>query len=333
MTEKINLKAIKTNTGFYLTDLTNISDRYTSSYLKYYLINDAKPEQSFDQSWYWVLGNEIYSIKKEIRAQEVNRRFELIDPTLQSDKIPQMFIEDNVIDRDDDCDWKDEFKHLKSLYKLKWDTLPVTFEELEFNLDIILTLDIDKIIEPEKLFYRGEYNSSLDGYKGGYPLLKAEPNHPLLSKIIYPQIVYQYVESKYTSKQVYEILRNYIKTNIDNKVAKVTSDYNFCFTVEKIISIAEPHSWQKEILTARGKSYHPAKFQKRYVSDRKIKIFEMTHAEENYKGYTAIPSLIAATEIELVEKMKEWCENVIKEINQPLEDCPHCNGMGVRIKE
>ena len=334
---ELGIKAIKTNTGFYITD-QSFAERYqySDSIIKRYLINDAKPKNSYDPAWFWVEGKEIYSVKKQVPETKINERFELIDSRLQSDKIPLMIKkEDALADEDEETvgeepgGWKYPISHLRSLYTLKYEYSEPSFEEVEFTLDIILTLNIDKIVAPEKMFYRGDFNTWLNDGKGGYPLLEADVNHPLLAKIIYPKIALQYTESKYTSKQVYNILREYIKKNINNKVARITSDYNFCFTVEKVIGLAEPYSWDKEILTVRGKSHRPKKFDKRYVSTRSVKVFEMTNTDDNYKGYTPISAMVAGTEQELVEKMKNLCENLIAEINIPLKDCPHCNGSGV----
>ena len=340
--DKLQINAIKTNTGFYLTD-KQLAGRYSydMTAITRYLINGMKPEKSYDPAWSWVSGSEIVNVQKENEQVKINERFELIDPRLQSENIPLVIKKEDALvvpgsNEDDDEEygtWKSKISHLRSLYVEKHEYSEPELVNVEFTVDVILTLDIDKIIEPEKMFYNGEFNRYADDNKPGYPLMKADVHHPLLAKIIYPKFVLQFTESKYTSKQVYDILRKYIKENINPKVAKITSDYNFCFTVEKVINLAQPYSWDKEILTTRGKSYHPKKLEKRYTSNRSVKVFEMTSAEDNYKGYTPIPELIAGTEAELVEKMKNLCENIIADINIPLRDCPHCNGSGVILED
>ena len=36
-----------------------------------------------------------------------------------------------------------------------------------------------------------------------------------------------------SKKQMYSIVRNWIKTNINPKCAEITNDYDFCFTVKR----------------------------------------------------------------------------------------------------
>ena len=54
----------------------------------------------------------------------------------------------------------------------------------------------------------------------------------------------------------------------------------------------------------------------------------MTHDQENYRGYTAIPELCANSEAELKEKLDMWLEGLMEVINRPLYQCPHCHGTG-----
>jgi len=193
---------------------------------------------------------------------------------------------------------------------------------------VIYNLDVDTIIKPSRIGV-DEWNSSFHENR----IRTIEPQHELLSKIIFPPVIEPLTPCKYTSKQVYEIVRSFIKKNHNREFCEISSDYNFCFQVNKKIPLADPHSWQKEILKTNGKSYKPKKFETRYTGTRTVKLFEMTHSEDKYKGYTVIPEMFADNEQELMDKMNTLCNEILQKINEPLVDCPVCRGCGVVIKD
>ena len=107
----------------------------------------------------------------------------------------------------------------------------------------------------------------------------------------------------------------------------VTSNYAFCFEVKKLIPMIEPETIKYQNIFARTKrernKIHTTV--KRYEEKS---IFEMTHEQEKYKGYTVIPEMCADSEAELKEKVDTWLESLIEIINKPLCQCPHCQGAG-----
>ena len=58
----------------------------------------------------------------------------------------------------------------------------------------------------------------------------------------------------------------------------------------------------------------------------------MTYSPKNYDRYTPIPGIEGKDEYELKEKLDKLCSNTIAMINEPLVDCPHCEGYGVILK-
>jgi len=122
---------------------------------------------------------------------------------------------------------------------------------------------------------------------------------------------------------------SYIKENINPKVARITSDYDFCFTVKKIIGLEKPIEHRREVLNSRGRSYKNPKYKYDYVKSRELEIFEMTSKEDHYQGYTPIDGISAENEYDLKEKTDKICEDTLALINEPLVECPHCHGYGV----
>lgn len=69
------------------------------------------------------------------------------------------------------------------------------------------------------------------------------------------------------------------------------------------------------------------------MSNRVIKtVFEMTSHERKYSGYTPIDGFRGKNQADLKNKIDEYLEKLIDRINEPLSDCPRCNGLGVVVK-
>jgi hypothetical protein len=199
--------------------------------------------------------------------------------------------------------WRDKYEHLESLYKLEWDMTPETKEEIDFTCEVVL--ELDDLSEPSTFRY----------------------NSDLAYKILCPPIILHERPCSITSSEMYSIVRNHIKSNIDNSVAKITSDYDFCFKVEKIIDLTTPH-----VYTVNTNAMYPRrkpKYEKRQKDHKLIQCFEMTHDRDKYKGYTVINGVSGNSQKDLEEKVKHYCENVMEKINEPLKECPHCAGTGI----
>ena len=135
--------------------------------------------------------------------------------------------------------------------------------------------------------------------------------------------------SRLTSRNSYRIIRQHVKENINGKYAEITSDFNFCFTVKKNLSLPIPIANKREILTARGRSYRKKRYRENLIKERQIEVFEMTWSPENYSGYTAIEGFFGKDHQDLKQNIDNYLEGLIARINEPLKDCPHCEGLGV----
>ena len=148
-----------------------------------------------------------------------------------------------------------------------------------------------------------------------------------IDQIIYPDLLLANRPCMLASKLSYDIIRSYIKKNIDKKFAKISSDYDFCFTVEKVIPIHDEYSYfYDENLFKKTKK---KKMKKKYVTDRNLTVFEMTHDEKNYEGYTLVKPFTGKNLKDLHEKIKKYLDDLIEMINKPVKDCPNCCGRGV----
>ena len=132
------------------------------------------------------------------------------------------------------------------------------------------------------------------------------------------------------SRSAYRIIRNFVKRNIDPKCAAITSDYDFCFDVSKLVQ-HNPITRKHEVLNNQSKSYRPPRFREVVTTAEKVKVFEMTHAGEKYKGYTVHPGFKSDNLQDLVNNVTRYLTELIEAINSKTERCECCDGKGVVI--
>lgn len=209
------------------------------------------------------------------------------------------------------------------MYTYKFDTLPNYFVDVPCDIQVVC--EIDNYNFPPKL----EYNAvqKVGWSEKQYTITNADVHHQTLDQIIFPSVLLCDRLCKFTSKQMYDITRQYILDHIDNSVAKITSNYDFCFTVKKLIPLIEPETITYQNIFARTKRER----NRIHTTVKKFEekeIFEMTHDQSRYQNYTVIPEMCANNETELKEKVDTWLEGLMEIINKPLCQCPHCQGAG-----
>lgn len=319
----MKLEAVVTKKqGVFMKDVR--SETYSVISLIPYFFDGKHPKQSFNKHWF-IIDKIPIKIEEEVRQPDINHRYELINKELVSDKIPLGFIREDVAYYEDYC-WyfKDEYKHLQSLYNLVSDPQPNIMKEVEF--EIVAQVNIDEV-EEYKGFEFPVYKTRWK-HEGDAEITEKNVRHQLLDRLVFPDIVLPARPCKLTSKQTFDIIRKHVLEHIDGKWAKVTSDYDFCFTVKKVIPLHNPIKYTIDI--NYGTRRKP-KYQERYQDTREVTIFEMTHSEANYKGYTSIEPFSGNNEEELGDNIKEYLDELMENINKPLKECQHCKGRGVII--
>lgn len=335
--EILKISAIKTNDdGYYVTKQgqEGYYSYNSGSGLTNLFFDGVIPNPSLHPNWLKV-AKLPKKITKTVRQQNINHRFELIDPSFANEKVPLSIKKEEAGAMGDGDDtsryefyWNEKYAHLKSLYRAVSDPQPDKIEEVPFEVTIIL--EIDQIKEYAGFSYPVQKTSW--AHEGFTQLTNKEARHNLIDTIVFPGLVLSGRESKLTSEQSYKIIRKHVQDNIDPKWAVITSDYNFCFTVQKKIPLCKPIPYQKDI--SRYGARKP-KFVTDYRNSRSIKVFEMGHSGEGapYKGYEAIKGFEGANIEELKMNIDEFLKDLMEKINAPLKDCPHCNGLGVELEE
>lgn len=314
----VEFVAVKTDKGLFVSDKNGGHVSYK--------INGKSPVKSHCAGWFWVEG-ELQRVHREIPQPRINHRYVLVEDAPGKDELPQEMPREEVTVYDKEeyaCVWKDEFKHLASLYELKSDEQEPLIEEIPFAVEVLLEVPSIDPVDFKYKIYRSQWT-----HEGSRVIRNDEIKGQLIDQLVFPPVVKPELPCKFTSRQVYNIVRHYIKENINLDVATITSDYDFCFTVKKKIAISNPYTLSCEVKKSNGKSYKKPRYRESYVKKREVEVFEMTYSPENYKGYTPVPEMVANSHAELKLKMDSYLSEVMKLINTPLTDCPHCNGMGV----
>jgi hypothetical protein len=320
----MKLLAIKTQDGYYLTD----ADRWGQDaewFCKYAYFNGVHPEPTFHDKWVFVKTLPI-KLEQEKSQQNINYRYELIDKSMMSEKVKDVFAMEEVANYSNgERFWKEEYKHLQSLYKLESDAQPNIMEPIEFTIETIY--EVDKIDAPETFGWM-LHGEAFD--RDPRVLSQSNIHNQVLDKIIFPPLVLPSKPCNMSSKDSYRLIRQYVKDNINPRYAEITSDYDFCFTVKKRISLSEPETYTVDTNNSIfDKRKRKPKYETRYRKARYIEVFQMTHSEANYQGYSAIKGFIGKSQQELKENIDTYLHGLMEHINEPLADCPHCNGAGV----
>ena len=315
MSETIRtILCIKTDKGCFISDGTDSKQRgwnYTG--IKNLFFDGKCPSDTYAPNWYYI---ERYptSIQKEITGETTNGRYELTDESLASDKMPRVI----------PCEERDNYNSdIFSLYAYKSDVVPNYFTDVPCDIQVLC--EIDNYNFPPKLEYNAIQKVSWSDKQ--YTITNAQVRHQKLDEIIFPSVLLHERPCKFTSKQMYDITRQYILEHIDNSVAKITSNYDFCFTVKKLVPLIEPQTITYQNIFASTKRERN-KIHTTVKKYNEKEIFEMTHEQSRYQGYSVIPEMHANSEAELKEKVDTWLEGLMEIINEPLYECPHCQGTG-----
>lgn len=328
----IKIVAIQSPNGVLITDNVD-NQNYFNTQLASKIINGNIAKKSFHKDWFIVEG-EVKSIQQKRSGNIINERYILINPELASDKIRPEFNKFDVYSHyDDDEDktiWKNNFGTIASLYKYTYDREPDYLEDLEFECITLCNLsELPKLTSFSYPAQIGQYR-----YDGMGTITEKSLKFNLIDEIIFPKPLLENRPCSLSSQDTYKIIREHVKLNINPNYAEITSDYDFCFKVEKKIPLHEIETYQVNVNLFTKKK---AKYETRYRKFRKVQVFEMTHAGQNngrgYDKYTVIQGIKGDNPEDLQNKLDRYLENLMNIINEPLHDCPHCAGMGVILND
>lgn len=309
--KKLKLVIINTNHGCYISKFNKKYNNYYSFSLLY---DGKKPSKTFHDEWIKV--DKIPEVITEIvKRKPINYRYilkkeyndlHINDP----EKYPKKLgLRENVAHKgDDECCWTlvGKYSGLEPFYEVICDkqsdeTVPIEFEIVE-TFEFTGDEELEELNSFKYPTYNGVINQTFD-------------------KIIFPSVLLPLRPCKLTIKQSYDIVRKFIKDNIDSKYAEITSDYDFCFTVKKKIKMNKIEESVSVFISGHKKT--------EYINDRNVEVFEMCHKQ--YQSYTPIKPFEGKTLKDLEKNIDKFCGDLIEKINKPLIDCRHCEGTGVEL--
>ncbi|MEQ2025383.1 hypothetical protein ABLB84_06240 [Xenorhabdus szentirmaii] len=316
--KSLQINIIKTNVGkCFITDCNEISGynfNYHNTQIDKLLFDGHKAKKTFAKNWFEI---PTYPEKVEIlvTGERKNKRFKLKDKELQSSKLP-LEIPYNESDKFD----KDV---LDSLYSLAYEITPDYL--VSINVDFNLVCEVDNFKDAPEFKYPAvrKYNFS----DQQYVVTNQNITHSLIDCIITPEPLRANSYCEISSKEMYDLVRQHVKDNINPKLARITSDYDFCFEVKKIIPLLEPYTYSYRDVFARTKKQRE-KIHFKTATSKEITIYQMTHNQSNYKNYTAITGFSASNEWKLKEMIDNFLSELMNTIHTPIEQCSYCNGTG-----
>lgn len=303
---------------------------YRSSKLTHTMLADGSPMRpTFSRDWYLV-GSKPTKLERVVPEKKVTVAYELSDKSLISEDRPERIEVSDMewgdwdeYDRDAINEAAKTYKKFQALYEPVVEVIPEKLELIDF--EIVDELTVDKYRDPSECTYA--YSKTWVD-KG-----TVAPHYQGLSKILFPSIIHPATPCRFSSEDVYNILRAKIQKGLDRDYAKITSDYDFCFEVSKVVPVAEPYTVRTEKLNARGKRYRKPRYNTRYIKSETFKAFKMSHKKsgDSYgesKGYWIAPELIGDNTDDLREQVEYMAKDLLDQLNKPVAQCPTCKGRG-----
>ena len=298
---------------------------------------EGNTSSTFHKSWYLLRGeDEIKKVEQRVAGQRVNFRWELRDPEDISLGLPLS------MDKEESCEYEDDddyvfyigvkCKHYKfrSLFERKYDVTEPTWGEVEFSVEdkgVLSVVDVNNFQDMSLVIStrRDSYTNWED--KDITADLSSVASYAEIERMLTPELAIHNRPCFITADTTYNIIRSHIKNNIVSSCARVTSDYDFCFTVKKVINIKE-YVHKTELKKANGRSYAKPKYNSKLVTSDLVDAFDMCPSKP-YSGYTPIKGFKGDTLQDLADNIRLYLDELMEYLNTPLDRCQHCAGTGV----
>jgi hypothetical protein len=321
----MKLHYIKTNIGHFYKRLDNSYPYYFSGLW----FNGNPYHEGMLQNGHLKLSEPLTSVYKHIKTLGEVIGYKLKNPDLASMMIPAKLSLQDV--QGDYCDgpgdyWTNtKYQDLRNLYEEDRADPKDEMQAVEFEIVSTQEFQVEGLGKPEVMkvsMAEGNYN------KSSLPQsLESILCYSDIEKLLTPEPLLWTRPCSLTPKQVYGIIRKHVQENLDRKVAKITSDYDFCFTVKRIVDV-KPYT----IRVDESRTKKP-KYVNRTIETKDVQVFEMTWpgAESGMKGYrdyTCIEGWPENNLREMQEQIKDYLEDLMYNLNMPLKECECCAGTG-----
>lgn len=218
--------------------------------------------------------------------------------------IPESPTTPAVINRDITYNEDDEWYHLSPLYDRIYIDTPVEFVPID--------------VEWAVMEYDGQLSVNIDN--------ASKINHRIIDELTNPSILLQTKPCTLSAQDTYDIIRDYIKRNIDPRFARVASDYDFCFTVSKDVEYVKERIVKVDTANSFFTKKRKPKYETRYIKSTSVIVFEM--APKPYKGYPVVVPFSGDSVEDLNKNIKAFLDDLMFKINMRVIECPKCHGYG-----
>ena len=316
----------KTNLGLFFSLSSSFYTNFRS-----YRINGIPFEQleKVSNNWYRI-ADDITSITNLVTGKSVLVGWQRVysskvipawlPETLTTEQLTVTYTDD-----DDDPVYAGEYAEVAAFYQPVYKQADPMEVPVEYTLHLIREIEIDSYEAPAAMQVtiindNNNKRTEVD--------LSSIVSYDDFDTIVVPEFLLYKRPCMLTSRQMYDIVRTYIKDNIDRAVATITSDYNFCFTVKKIIKCT-PYMAQETHVGARGKTVTHTQRKE----TKQVEVFEMTYSgykgASGYEGYTCIDPWYAESFQDMKDGLGKYLKDLMLKINTPAVECPHCQGAGI----
>jgi len=321
---------IKTPKGVFVSIFR--SDEYSPwAPLTGYLVNGKEPKETFVKNWSKV-DRDVVKLQKEVPQPSINHRFELIDKSMESEKIPAVLPSEEAGEHTmDGFIWKPELAMYESLYERKYDKQPPLIVGVPFTYERIA--EVEEI--PSRPFsFPVDPETSLWAATKTTEIGEERVRYSIVERLMLPPPLLPMGPCELSREDSYRIIRAHVKRTI-SAAAAITSDYDFCFTVEKRVSLPEPEEYTVDVnlghnlFAAKGRKRKP-KYETRYRKTRDVVIFEI--APKPYHEYPVVEPFKGKNREELAENIQRYLDELMEFINEPVVECSTCHGAGVLFR-
>lgn len=261
------------------------------------MLFDGQPAKNTHRTGWMRIAGVPDKVERIVPARSFVVEFALVDGIVSSDLLPAKVGPDYF---DDDKDGDNPNAIYRALYLEVTDTTPEHIDHVECEIAVIGERDADwELLEEWKAV-----------------------KHRIVDRIETHPALLQDRKCLLSREDSYAIIREHVKNHIDKRCARVTSDYDFCFTVKKIVK-TEP--------TAYERCLNPTAKKLRYVTDYRThrEVVALEIAPKKYEKYPVVEPFRGENQADLKANIDRYLSDLIAEINRPVSDCPHCKGAGV----
>ena len=282
-----------------------VSKSWNSVNLSSYFLFDGQKALPTRKPEWFELPNLPKKVERIVKPPQTISCYKLKDGFVPTDKLPQevpadFFAWDGEIDEYENAE-------IMGLYEPTYNQKPEYLEEVEFEIETI-------------------------AHKGSNWNFVAAPKnvqHYLIDEITKHLDVLQDEPCFLTTEESYKRIREFVKLNINPRAAYVSSDYDFHFEVSKKIALHEKVKFQRNVKPFAKRP----KYVDDYRDDRKLSVYDIIPKEDKRASYSehshVAPKFEGANYEDLENNINNYLSELIGKINEPVKDCPHCEGRGV----